>query len=221
MGFVSVVIDGPAGVGKSTLAKAIALELGYNYIDTGAMYRAATLLALENNIPIDEHNQQKILDAVCKKQFIFILDNKQSNIYHGIRDLTEDIRSLEVTRHVSYVAALPIVRKGLRELQRKMAACANVVMEGRDIGTVVLPDAKYKFFLVASAEIRTRRRLLELAKKGLDVNFDTVLQDIEARDKLDSTRAIAPLSKAADAVEIDTSHLDILEVKALILSHLT
>lgn len=220
MGFVSVVIDGPAGVGKSTLAKAIALELGYKYIDTGAMYRAATLLALENNIPIDEHNQQRILDEVCKKEFIFILDNKQSKIFHGVRDLTEDIRSLEVTRNVSYVAALPLVRKGLRDLQRKMAACTNVVMEGRDIGTVVLPDAKYKFFLVASSEIRTRRRLLELANKGLELKFDTVLQDIKARDKLDSTRAIAPLSKAADAVEIDTSHLDILEVKALILSHI-
>lgn len=221
MGYVSVVFDGPAGVGKSTIAKAIALELGFNYIDTGAMYRAATLFALEHSIPFDEENQNRILEIVLNKDFRFTQTDTRVLIYHGSRDLTEDIRSLEVTRNVSYLAALPAIRAGLRDLQRQMASSSNVVMEGRDIGTVVLPNATHKFYLVASVETRARRRLHELTCKGINVSYETILRDIEARDKLDSSRTHAPLRKAEDAMEINTSDLQIPEVISLVMSYIT
>ncbi|HOB34137.1 MAG: (d)CMP kinase [Firmicutes bacterium] len=217
---ISIALDGPAGVGKSTIAKALALELGYSYVDTGAMYRAVTLFALENNIPIDADHQQTMLELAMRKEFRFIFSDGLFQVYFGDRDITDEIRSLEVTRNVSYVAALPAVRAGMCALQRNMAADANVVMEGRDIGTVVLPDATYKFFLTASVEIRARRRYLELSARGISVSFEDLCREIAARDNLDSSRSHAPLRKAPDAVEIDTTDMNIEEVVARILSYM-
>jgi cytidylate kinase len=215
---VSIVFDGPAGVGKSTIAKAVARKLGFTYVDSGAMYRAVTLFALEQGIPIDAEHQQEMLATTETADFAFIFADDDLRIYHGSRDLTEAIRSQEVTAMVSYVAALPEIRLGLKSLQRQMASSTNVVMEGRDIGTVVLPNADYKFFLTASAEIRARRRYKELAAKGIDIDFTTVLEDITKRDNLDSTREYAPLRKADDAIELDTSGLDIGEVINVVLA---
>ena len=215
-----IVFDGPAGVGKSTIAKTIALELGYAYIDTGAMYRAVTLFALENGVAIDTLNQQALLDLVLNEPFKFVFTGGSLRVYHGNRDITTAVRSQLVSQNVSSVAAMPAVRAGLTDLQRKMAASANVVMEGRDIGTVVLPGADYKFYLTASAEIRAKRRFLELKAQGIEIPLEAIQAEIEARDKLDSSRLDAPLRKAEDAIEIDTSNLDIPEVLARILSYI-
>lgn len=215
-----IVFDGPAGVGKSTIAKTIALELGYAYIDTGAMYRAVTLFALENGVAIDTLNQQALLDLVLNEPFKFVFTGGSLRVYHGNRDITTAVRSQLVSQNVSSVAAMPAVRAGLTDLQRKMAASANVVMEGRDIGTVVLPGADYKFYLTASAEIRAKRRFLELKAQGIEIPLEAIQAEIEARDKLDSSRLHAPLRKAEDAIEIDTSNLDIPEVLARILSYI-
>mgnify|MGYP001022568787 CR=1 FL=1 len=215
---ISIVFDGPAGVGKSTIAKAIARELDYTYVDTGAMYRAVTLFALEQGIPIDEEHQQEMLATIEAADFDFIFADGGLRIFFGSRDITEDIRSLEVTGMVSHVAALPQIRQGLCDLQRQMASYANVVMEGRDIGTVVLPRASYKFFLTASAEVRAMRRYQELIAKGREVDYSRILAQLTERDHLDSSREYAPLRKADDAIEIDTSNLNIAEVIRLILS---
>jgi len=217
---VSVVFDGPAGVGKSTIAKAIAQKLGYAYVDTGAMYRAVTLFALENNIAIDAANQQALLDLALTDKFRFTFVGSTVRIHFGSRDLTEAIRSLKVTRNVSYIAALPLIRMGLRNIQRELAASSNVVMEGRDIGTAVLPNASYKFFLTARTEVRAQRRFLEFKDKGISIAVEEIQRDIEVRDKLDSTRAHSPLLKADDAIEIDTSDLSTDEVIDLILSYI-
>ncbi len=215
---VSIVFDGPAGVGKSTIAKALARKLGYTYVDTGAMYRAVTLFALEQGVPIDAEHQQEMLALIETADFEFIFVDGGLRIFYGPRDLTEDIRSREVTGMVSHAAALPEVRGGMCALQRQMANSSNVVMEGRDIGTVVLPMATYKFFLTASAEVRAMRRYQELMAKGIEIDFATVLKEITERDRLDSSRKYAPLCKADDAIELDTSGLDADEVLSLVLS---
>jgi cytidylate kinase len=215
---VSIVFDGPAGVGKSTIAKALARKLGYTYVDTGAMYRAVTLFALEQGVPIDAEHQQEMLALIETADFEFIFVDGGLRIFYGPRDLTEDVRSREVTGMVSHAAALPEVRGGMCALQRQMANSSNVVMEGRDIGTVVLPMATYKFFLTASAEVRAMRRYQELMAKGIEIDFATVLKEITERDRLDSSRKYAPLCKADDAIELDTSGLDADEVLSLVLS---
>ena len=215
---VSIVFDGPAGVGKSTIAKALARKLGYTYVDSGAMYRAVTLFALEQGVPIDAEHQQEMLALIETADFEFIFVDGGLRIFYGPRDLTEDVRSREVTGMVSHAAALPEVRGGMCALQRQMANSSNVVMEGRDIGTVVLPMATYKFFLTASAEVRAMRRYQELMAKGIEIDFATVLKEITERDRLDSSRKYAPLCKADDAIELDTSGLDADEVLSLVLS---
>jgi cytidylate kinase len=215
---VSIVFDGPAGVGKSTIAKALARKLGYTYVDSGAMYRAVTLFALEQGVPIDAEHQQEMLALIETADFEFIFVDGGLRIFYGPRDLTEDVRSREVTGMVSHAAALPEVRRGMCALQRQMANSSNVVMEGRDIGTVVLPMATYKFFLTASAEVRAMRRYQELMAKGIEIDFATVLKEITERDRLDSSRKYAPLCKADDAIELDTSGLDADEVLSLVLS---
>lgn len=215
---VSIVFDGPAGVGKSTIAKALARKLGYTYVDTGAMYRAVTLFALEQGVPIDAEHQQEMLALIETADFEFIFVDGGLRIFYGPRDLTEDVRSREVTGMVSHAAALPEVRGGMCALQRQMANSSNVVMEGRDIGTVVLPMATYKFFLTASAEVRAMRRYQELMANGIEIDFATVLKEITERDRLDSSRKYAPLCKADDAIELDTSGLDADEVLSLVLS---
>jgi cytidylate kinase len=217
---VSIVFDGPAGVGKSTIAKAIARKLGYAYIDTGAMYRAVTLFALEQGIPIDAEYQEAMLELALRDNFRFVFVGENLRIYFGQRDISKAVRSLEVTRHVSHVAGLPAIRQGLREIQRQMAASTDVVIEGRDIGTVVLPDATYKFFLTAAVEVRARRRYLELRAQGIAADLEEIRRSIQDRDRLDSSRTHSPLRKADDAIEIDTSSLSIQGVVDLILSYI-
>lgn len=216
---VSIVLDGPAGVGKSTIAKAIARRLGFQYIDTGAMYRTATLLALENNIAADEEGQHKIVSLVAVRPFRFAFANGLLQVWHGDRNVTDAIRMQPVSRTVSLVSSLPAVRQCLTEVQRQMAARCNVVMEGRDTGTVVLPNAKYKFFLTADDEERARRRCRELAEKGVDTDLQQVRQELARRDYLDSTRQLAPLTCAPDALVVDTTHLTADQVVEVILSH--
>lgn len=217
---VSIVFDGPAGVGKSTIAKAIARKLGFAYIDTGAMYRSVTLLALEQSIPILAEHQDAMLELVRGDEFKFIFEGEHLHIYLGQRDITAAVRSKEVTQYVSQVAAFPAIREGLRVIQRLMAASIDVVMEGRDIGTVVLPDATYKFFLTAGVDVRAQRRFMELSAQGIPADFKEIRRSIQDRDCLDSSRTYAPLRKATDAIEIDTSFLSIQEVIETILTYI-
>ncbi|MBQ3109988.1 MAG: (d)CMP kinase [Clostridia bacterium] len=200
---MQIAIDGPAGAGKSTISKFVASEMGYLYIDTGAMYRAIGYKALENNISLDESEK---IDAMAKESEIElkITDHGQS-IYLDGKDVTGKIRTPEVSMAASKVSAIGGVRRSLVELQRKIAGSNNVIMDGRDIGTVVLPDAEIKIFLTASAEDRAMRRYLELKEKGTETSYQAVLEDMQKRDYQDSHRAESPLKAADDATIIDTS----------------
>ncbi|MNN03304.1 Cytidylate kinase [compost metagenome] len=200
---ISVAIDGPAGAGKSTIAKIIAKRYNLMYINTGAMYRAVTLVAMNQDISVD--NISKLMSLMESMEMHFENDNL---ILNG-----ENIQSLLTTpvisNNVSNYAQIPEVRKNLVKLQREMGKQYNVIMDGRDIGTVVLKDAKFKFFLTASPEERANRRYEELKNNGLDVKYDDILSDIIKRDYIDSNREVDPLIKAHDAIEIDTTGLDI------------
>lgn len=200
---MQIAIDGPAGAGKSTISKFIAAEMGYLYIDTGAMYRAIGYKAIKENIDLDDN---KKVEAMAQESDIElkITDHGQSIFLDG-KDVTPFIRTPEVSMAASKVSAIGAVRKTLVDLQRKIAGSNNVIMDGRDIGTVVLPDAEIKIFLTASAEDRAMRRYLELKEKGVDVNYQEVLEDMETRDYNDSHRAESPLKAADDATVIDTS----------------
>ncbi len=203
---ISVAIDGPSGAGKSTLAKRLAKELGYLYVDTGAMYRAIGLYALRHGVdPRDEAAVVSLLPAI---QIELRYENGAQRVILCGEDVSEAIRAEEVGMATSAVSAHPPVRAFLLELQRGMARAHNILMDGRDIGTVILPDATVKVFLTASPEARAQRRLKELREKGTDTDYDTVLQDIRQRDYQDSHRAAAPLRQAEDAVLVDTSELD-------------
>jgi cytidylate kinase len=203
---IVVAIDGPAGSGKSTTAKLLAQRLGYFYIDTGAMYRAVTLFLLRNNIPFDEDKICRALKGIAI-EFKYI-DGSLRTMLNG-EDVSEEIRLPEVTKYVSPVSTIKCVRDFLVEQQRLMGKEGGVVMDGRDIGTVVFPNAELKIYLVASLEERIRRRMLELKQKGLDVSIDEVRHQIETRDRIDSSREHSPLQKAKDAIEIDTTNLTI------------
>lgn len=200
---MQIAIDGPAGAGKSTISKFVAAEMGYLYIDTGAMYRAIGYKVLENNISLEESDK---IDALAKESNveIKISDHGQSIYLDGV-DVTDKIRTPEVSMAASKVSAIGGVRKTLVELQRKIAGSNNVIMDGRDIGTVVLPHAEIKIFLTATAEDRAMRRYLELKEKGMEVNYQDVLEDMQKRDYQDSHRAESPLKAADDATVIDTS----------------
>ena len=200
---MQIAIDGPAGAGKSTISKFVASEMGYLYIDTGAMYRAIGYKVLENNISLDESEK---IDAMAKESEIElkITDHGQS-IYLDGKDVTGKIRTPEVSMAASKVSAIGGVRRTLVDLQRKIAGNNNVIMDGRDIGTVVLPDAEIKIFLTASAEDRAMRRYLELKEKGMETSYQEVLEDMQKRDYQDSHRAESPLKAASDATVIDTS----------------
>jgi len=204
MTFTSVAIDGPAGAGKSTISKAAAKQLGYVYIDTGAMYRAVALYAIEHGI--DARNTDGVLAKSLENIDIDIqyLSGTQHIFLNGT-DVSEDIRRPDVSIGASDVAAVPEVRIKLVELQRRLASRANVIMDGRDIGTYVLPDADVKIFLTASEDDRAMRRYKELQGKGIDCDFEQVKADMLYRDKNDSSRAFAPLKQADDAILIDTS----------------
>lgn len=202
-----IAVDGPAGAGKSTVSKIVAARLGYTYIDTGAMYRAVALKVLQSGKPLSE----ELVSGIEIK-----LD-EAARVFLDGREVTKEIRTPEVSRGASDVATVGYVRKKLTELQREMAAKGSVIMDGRDIGTQVLPNADLKIFLTASVEERARRRLEELKLKGIDADFAQVVKEISLRDKQDSEREIAPLAQAEDAILLDSTRLTIDEVVAEIL----
>ena len=204
----SIAIDGPAGAGKSTIAKALAKELGYHYVDTGAIYRTvAYFLDLWGVSPKDVDGVERYIDELTV-QIEYDETGKQHMIMNGM-DVSDEIRTPEISQKASLVSAHKVVRDMLLDMQRDVAKKHNVIMDGRDIGTVVLPDATVKIFLTASAEVRAKRRTDELLAKGQMVDFEKTLKEIQQRDYQDSHRAIAPLKQAEDAVLLDTSDLDI------------
>lgn len=208
MKYVSVAIDGPSGAGKSTLARKAAAMLGYLYVDTGAIYRTVALSAVRAGIdPADAQALVPTLEQLDIR-LKYAADGLQHMYLNG-EDVSEAIRMHEISQHASTVSAIPQVRAFLLELQRDLARNNNVIMDGRDIGTVVLPDAQVKIFLTASPRSRARRRHLELQQRGQDADFDTVLKDIIKRDEQDTNRPIAPLRQAEDAVLVDTTHLNL------------
>lgn len=204
---IAVAIDGPAGAGKSSIAKAVSKKLGYVYIDTGAMYRAVGLYALNNNI--DPCDADGMLTAALEKINVEIKNECDTQkIYLNGKDVTSDIRTPSASRAASDAATVKTVRQKLVQMQRQMAKNANVIMDGRDIATAVLPDAEVKIFLTASARNRAQRRYDELLKKGENADFDSVLRDITERDRNDSERKESPLTVAKDAQVIDNSDMD-------------
>ena len=201
-----VAIDGPAGSGKSTIAKLVAKKFNFTYIDTGAMYRMITLYLLENKISFDNLDKiQKILNEIN-------LDMKEDKFFLNNVEVRIKIREEIINENVSKVASIKAVRENLVNLQRKIASDKNVILDGRDIGTVVFPNAQVKIFLVASAEERARRRYNEFMEKKVEITYDEVLKSLKERDHLDSTRKESPLVKASDALELDTTNLKIDEV---------
>lgn len=210
MDCISVAIDGPAGAGKSSVSKAAASDMGFTYIDTGAMYRAAALFAIENGIDIK--NDVKILISRLDEIKIDIkYTDEGQRIYLMGKDVSGLIRRENVSVGASDIAVIPEVRKKLVELQRDMAKSANVIMDGRDICEHVLPDAQVKIFLTASVDSRARRRYDELCAKGVECDFEKIKADMIYRDKNDSTRAVSPLRQAKDAVLLDTTELSFSE----------
>lgn len=206
MSIISVAIDGPSGAGKSTIAKAAAKARGFIYVDTGAMYRTIGLAAARAGIAIGEPEKViGILDGV--KVGLAYDESGTQHVLLGDEDVSGLIRTPEASMYASFVSAIPEVRAFLLDTQRNMAQTSSVIMDGRDIGTVILPNATVKIFLTASAEARAQRRLLELQEKGENVTFDEVLSDMLQRDRQDSERAAAPLKQADDAVLVDTSEL--------------
>lgn len=213
---MQIAIDGPASAGKSTVAKIVAQKLNYIYIDTGAMYRAATLIALKNNINLDD--EESLLKKLTETKLDFEVINDEQKILIDGHDESLAIRTPEVTKNVSQVSALPKIREYLVDYQRKIAGSKNVVMDGRDIGTTVLPHADLKIFLIASVESRAKRRLLDYESKGIKQNLADIEEDIKVRDYKDSHREISPLQKASDAIELDTTNLTIDQVVAEIIN---
>jgi CMP/dCMP kinase len=213
-----VAIDGPAGSGKSTSAKLVAQKLNFLYIDTGAMYRAITFLAMKNEILTDHEKVTKIADS-CTMKLEFVSGDTKIQV-DGV-DLTNEIRSPEVNSHVSDISKITGVREALVKKQREMASeNVGVVMEGRDIGTVVFPDANVKIYMTASLDKRSQRRTKEFAEQGKKIAVETVRNNLAKRDKIDSTRSISPLSKAEDAVEVDTSFVTVEEQVDIILQNI-
>lgn len=194
-----IAVDGPAGAGKSTIAKIVADKLNINYIDTGAMYRAVTYKVLQNNVDV---NDESAIVELAKNSDI---DFKDNNIYLDGKILKEEIRTPEVSNNVSNVAQIKDVRYLMVDVQREIGNRSSVILDGRDIGSYVFPNADYKFFLVASPNERGERRYKELVKKGYDTTLEEVIKDVIRRDEIDSNREFAPLVKANDAIEIDTT----------------
>lgn len=211
---ISIALDGPAGSGKSTIARAVALKFNYIYIDTGAMYRAITLKAIQNKVSIGNKLEltQLAENTIIRFRYIETEGLSQLRVILDGVDVSETIRSLEVTNQVSAVSAVAGVREALVKLQRDMAREGGIVMDGRDIGTVVLPDAELKIFLTASTKERSKRRWLELKAKGVEVDPDELEEQIQKRDELDSNREINPLRQADDALLLDTTNMSIAEV---------
>jgi len=210
-----IAIDGPSAVGKSTLAKLIAQELGYLYVETGAIYRAITWKVLKNNINLN--NEERIADLVSNLNISMknILNKSEEGfrIFIDGEEVTKEIHNPEIDKYVSQIAQIPKVRKKLVSIQRDLAKNGRVVMEGRDIGSQILPEADIKFFFTASEETRIQRRFKELIEKGFQVNYEEIKAQIKKRDLIDSQRKYAPLMKTIDAIVIDSTNKSINEVK--------
>lgn len=209
MGY-NVAIDGPAGAGKSTIAKLVAKEKGYIYVDTGAMYRGLAIHFLDKGIQPQE--TEKVIEACKDAEVTIAYEDAVQRVYLNGKDISSRLRNEEVGNMASVTSAIPEVRKKLLELQQNLAKTQNVIMDGRDIGTCVLPHADVKVYLTASVETRAKRRYQELQEKGEDCNLEEIAHDIEERDRRDMTREIAPLKQAEDAVLVDSSDMTIAEV---------
>ena len=215
---IVIAIDGFSSCGKSTMAKDLAREIGYIYVDTGAMYRSVTLYALRNDMFGDDGkvDEARLHDAIDNIEIAFRLNDetgRPDTLLNG-ECVEKDIRGLEVSSKVSLIAALPFVREKLVKEQQKMGLAKGIVMDGRDIGSVVFPQAELKIFVTASAEVRAQRRYDELMAKGMPADFEDILKNVQERDYMDSHRAVSPLRKADDAIELDNSHMTIAEQKA-------
>ena len=215
---INIAIDGPSGAGKSTIARKIADKLNITYLDTGAMYRAVALYAVEKGANLS--SEEEIVPLLEEISITFVDNGDEKSICLNGRDVSTDIRKHEMSKCASEVSKLPQVRKFLVEMQRKIAAESDVVLDGRDITSFVLPNTKYKFYLTATAEERAKRRCAELKEKGQDIDFQKVLQDIKDRDYNDENREFAPLIKTKDSIEIDSTALNQDQVTDLILSHI-
>ena len=209
---IIIAIDGPAGAGKSTISKLVADRLGINYIDTGAMYRALTLKCLEKGI--DVLDQESVIDQLSKSDISF----ENNVIYLDNRDVSDLIRSQKINQNVSDVAKIKEVRSKMVDVQRKLGTNKDVILDGRDVGTYIFPDTKYKFFLNASPEERGRRRYQEMVLKGENVVLEDIIEDVKRRDEIDSNREFAPLLKASDAIEVDSTNMSIDQVVDFIVS---
>lgn len=208
---ISIAVDGPAGSGKSTVAKKVAKALGITYLDTGAMYRMVTLDFLNKEVDINDLSRvEQVLDEM-------IIEFRENGLYLNNENVTQAIRTDVVAKHVSDVAAIGIVRTRMVAMQQEIAKGQSIIMDGRDIGTHVLKEATYKFFLVASVEERARRRLIDFVEQGIDMTLEALIQDIERRDYIDSHREISPLRQADDAVLVDTTTMGIDDVVTFIL----
>ena len=215
---ITIAIDGHSSSGKSTMAKALAKKIGYIYVDTGAMYRAVTLYCMRNNL-FDDNGEvltNKLQEAMAnvKVSFKFNKETGRPDTYLNGERVEDVIRSIEVSNHVSKVGAIPFVREAMVDQQREMGKEKGIVMDGRDIGTAVFPDAELKIFVTASDEVRARRRYDELRAKGEEVAFEEILANVRERDYIDSHRAVAPLRQAPDALVLDNSHMSIEEQDA-------
>ena len=206
-----IAVDGPSGAGKSTVARILAKRLGFLYVDTGAMYRALTLKALENKIPVSDEKRINDLASGVRIDLRNNSDGSLSVILDG-RDVSPDIRQARITRFVSDVAKIKEVREIMVKMQRELGQKKDCVLDGRDIGTVVFPDAQKKFFIDATLQVRVQRRFKELRGLGQDITLNDVEMDLSNRDKIDSTRQVSPLRQAQDAIYIDTSGLSIEQV---------
>ncbi|MFA5218266.1 MAG: (d)CMP kinase [Bacteroidales bacterium] len=217
---IIIAIDGVSSSGKSTAAKDVARELGYTYIDSGAMYRAITLYCIRENLIhqglVDEKTLKDRIPDI-RIEFVFNELTSRSDTYLNGEKVEDEIRNPAVAALVSPVSKIGFVREAMVTLQRELGQEKGIVMDGRDIGTVVFPDAEVKIFLTASPEVRAKRRYKELKIKGLDVNYDDILSNLQERDRIDSTREISPLRKADDAIELDNSGMTLEEQKAFIL----
>ena len=208
---ITIAIDGHSSCGKSTMAKALARRIGYVYVDTGAMYRAVTLFALRHGMidadgRVDEQTLEASMDQV-KVSFTLNAETRIPETCLNGENVEHDIRGMEVSAHVSAIAALPFVRRVMEAQQKAMGRDKGIVMDGRDVGTVLFPDAELKIFVTATAEVRARRRYNELKAKGMDADYDEILKNVQQRDYIDSHREVSPLRKADDALELDNSNI--------------
>ena len=204
---INIAIDGLSGCGKSSTAKAVAKKLGYTFIDTGAMYRSVTLYFIQNEVDVNDAEAVAHALSQIKIEFIFNKELQKAETYLNQQNVEEEIRKLYVAERVSEVAAIKAVRVDMVRQQQEMGKAKGVVMDGRDIGSVVFPDAELKVLMTASTEVRAQRRMAELEAKGEKVVLDEIMKNLEERDRIDSTRAESPLIKVEDAIEIDTSNM--------------